>query len=402
MSALASEEINIKNKIQEAETYYSMCMLDDSLSVYDQILSMEAAIDPKELARIRERVNKLKNELLNNKETHGPSLSEGDIYLIKKSLSDTISAKDIINNASALKELGLLRECAAEYEKLLKFDCQKDGYTPVKIVREVLSVLFKVETHAAVIEASDNLISKNKIPGKDASQIKLWLGTEMEKKDRKDVAISLFKAALSLDPENTEVSNKLNLIVSNLSHTSKYDYLLNSSIATRAQLQKALETSKTTGKSIELTLIENFNIKKEDVGKSLSIFYNCPFKDFIPDLPVPIELISKLKKSFLIHYVWVPLSWGKNYTEILVDDPKDLRKTDHIKALISNQNVKFSIGIKEDIIKYIYRFFSADKPAELMEATLENLDKLIPDVSFEVEEEITTDKDVWMNRPARW
>lgn len=394
MSAVAYEGKNVKSKIQEAETYYSMGMLDDSLSIYDQLLAKGAAIDPDELTRIRERVNQLKDEVVNNKAMPAPNLSEGDLYLIKKSMSDTASAKDIINNASALKELGLLREFAAEYEKLLKFDCSEEDLTPLKIIMEILSTLFKIESHTAVIENADRIISENKITGKDASQIKLWLGSEMEKKDRNDVAISLFKAALSLDPENAETANKLNRLVSNLANNSKFDYLLNSSLATRTQLQKALESSKTTGKSIELALIENFNIKKEDIGKSLSIFYNCPFKSFNPELPVPVELISKLKKSFLIHYVWVPLSWGKNYTEILVDDPKDLRKTDHIKALMSNQNIQFSIGIKEDIIKFIERFFSSDKPSEIMEASLENLDKLIPDVSFEVEEEVELDKDV--------
>jgi len=394
MSATASERIKIKNKIQEAETYYSMGMLNDSLSIYDQILSAGAAIDPEELTRIRERVNKLKNEVLNNKARPGPSLSEGDLDLIKKTMSATGSVKDIINNASALKELSLIREAAAEYEKLLKFDCSKEGYTPVNIVAEVLSILFKIESHEAVIEKADKIIAENKIAKKDASQIKLWLGTEMVKKDRRDVAVSLFRAALSLDPENAEAGNKLNLLISNLSSNSKFDYILNSSIATSAQLQKALESSKKTGKSIELELIENFNLKKEDVGKSLSLFYNCPYKSFNPELPVPIELISKLKRSFLLHYIWVPLSWGKNFIEILVDDPKDLRKTDHIRALMSNQNILFSVGIKEDIIKYIDRFFSADKTSEAMEATLENLDKLIPDISFEIEEEIELDKDI--------
>jgi len=394
MKAVASEKIKIKNKLQEAETYYSMGMLDDSLNIYDQILTAGAEIDQEELIRIRERVNQLKNEILNNKAKPGPSLSEGDLYLIKKTMAPSGSIKDIINNASALKELGLTREAAAEYEKLLKFDCSKEGYTPVNIVVEVLSILFKIKSHEAVIEKTDKIIVENKLVNKDASQIKLWLGSEMEKKYRRDVAVSLLRAALSIDPENAEAGNKLNSLISNLSSNSKFDYILNSSIATSAQLQKALESSKKTGKSIELELIENFNLKKEDVGKSLSLFYNCPFKSFNPELPVPAELISKLKRSFLLHYIWVPLSWGKNFIEILVDDPKDLRKTDHIRALMSNQNILFCVGIKEDIIKYIDRFFSADKTSEAMEATLENLDKLIPDVSFEVEEDAVLEKDI--------
>ncbi|MDQ1331512.1 MAG: Type secretion system protein, partial [Thermodesulfobacteriota bacterium] len=394
MSFAASEGIKIKSKIQEAETYYSMGMLNDALSIYNRILTEGGPIDPADLTRVRERVNQLKTELLNNRAKNGPSLSEGDLYLIKKTMSDSGSVKDIINNASALKELGLHREAAAEYEKLLEFDCSKEGYNPVKIVVEMLSILFKNGSHTAVVENAERIIAKNKITNKDASQIKLWLGTEMEKKNLKDTAVSLFRSALSFDPENAEAGNKLNFLISNLSNYSKFDHLLNSSLITQAQLQKALESSKKTGKSIELAMIENFNLKKEDVGKSLSMFYNCPFKSFNPELPVPVELINKLKRSFLLHYIWVPLSWGKNFTEILVDDPKDLRKTDHIKALMSNQNILFCVGIKEDIIKYIEHFFSANKPSETMEASLDNLDKLIPDVSFEVEEEIELDKDI--------
>jgi len=95
MSAVASEGVKIKNKLQEAETYYSMGMINDSLVIYDQILATGAAIDPEELARIRERANQLKNEILNNNAKPSPSLSEGDLYLIKKSIF-SIMGKQII------------------------------------------------------------------------------------------------------------------------------------------------------------------------------------------------------------------------------------------------------------------------------------------------------------------
>src|SRR3989339_1237384 len=158
----------------------------------------------------------------------------------------------------------------------------------------------------------------------------------------------MYKSALNLDPENAEISNVLNSVLSNYSYNSKFDYLLNSSVINSDQLQHALAASKKTGKSVEMMLIESFKIKKEELGKSLSMFYNYPFKDYDPDIPIPVELISKLKKSFLLHYTWVPLSWGKNYLEILVDDPRDLRKTDHIRALMTNQKLRFSVGIRED------------------------------------------------------
>ncbi len=393
MNTSSSMEIQIKNKIKEAEMYYSMGMLDDSLHIYEQILADGSFTDSSGTVHIKKKVIQIRKEVLNNKEKLAPNLSESDITLIEKSISDSGNIKDIINNAYALKELGLARKAAVEFEKLLKIDYSAAGYTPVKIITEVLSNLFKFEPPKTVLEKADKIISENRFEYKDISQIKLWLGKEMAKKDNNDIAVQLFKDVLNLDPDNEEASNKINLLLSNSSNNSKFDFLISSSLATQDQLQKALEVSKKTGKSIEAVMIETFNIKKEDIGKSLSLYYNCPFKSFDPSVPVPIELIGKLKKSFLLHYTWVPLSWGKNYIEILVDDPRDLRKTDYIKALMANQSIKFSIGIKEDIIKYIGYFFSTDKSSENMDTTLDNLDLLIPDFSFE-EEELDTDKDI--------
>jgi type II secretory ATPase GspE/PulE/Tfp pilus assembly ATPase PilB-like protein len=121
------------------------------------------------------------------------------------------------------------------------------------------------------------------------------------------------------------------------------------------------------------------------------MYYGCPFRVFDPETPVPFELINNLKKSFLLFYVWVPLRWDKSGIEILVDDPKDLRKTDHIRALMGNQKIGISVAIKEHVERYIQHFF--DPRAEKMSETpAEDLDHIIPDVSFEEEEDIHDDR----------
>ena len=396
MSNIASIGINIKNKIKEAETYYSMGMFGDSLNIYEKILANSNDMaDQNEIAQIRERISRIKQNLsLNDMTKNSPDLTNAALSLIQKTMSTRGSIKDIIDNAAALKELGLIREAAAEYEKLLKADYSEDGYTPVRIVTELLSILLNIAPHTDVIKKAENIINEYKLSNRDASQIKLWLGSHLDKKEHKELAVSMYKSALNLDPENAEISNVLNSVLSNYSYNSKFDYLLNSSVINSDQLQHALAASKKTGKSVEMMLIESFKIKKEELGKSLSMFYNYPFKDYDPDIPIPVELISKLKKSFLLHYTWVPLSWGKNYLEILVDDPRDLRKTDHIRALMTNQKLRFSVGIREDIVKYIERFFSADKSLESIENTFNNIESFIPDVSFEVEEDTEIEKDI--------
>jgi type II secretory ATPase GspE/PulE/Tfp pilus assembly ATPase PilB-like protein len=137
--------------------------------------------------------------------------------------------------------------------------------------------------------------------------------------------------------------------------------------------------------------MDRFKVSIQEIGKSLSMFYGCAFRTFDPEMQVPFELINNLKKSFLLYYVWVPLRWDKTGIEILVDDPKDLRKTDHIRALMGNQKISISVAIKEDVEKYILYFFDprTEKPAD---TAVEDLDQIIPDVTFEEEEETRDDR----------
>jgi type II secretory ATPase GspE/PulE/Tfp pilus assembly ATPase PilB-like protein len=107
-------------------------------------------------------------------------------------------------------------------------------------------------------------------------------------------------------------------------------------------------------------------------------------------LPVPFELINNLKKPFLINSLWLPISWDKTGIEILIDNPRDLQKTDYVKALMNHQDINFSVGIKEDIEKFINHFFDP-KAESLKTDSFDDLDDLIPDISFEEEEEIEED-----------
>jgi type II secretory ATPase GspE/PulE/Tfp pilus assembly ATPase PilB-like protein len=83
------------------------------------------------------------------------------------------------------------------------------------------------------------------------------------------------------------------------------------------------------------------------------------------------------------------MSWDKDGVEVLVDDPRDLNKTDNIRALMKTSRINFTVAIREDIEKYIAQFF--DGPSQTAETktvdqSLEDFD-LMPDISFEEEEE---------------
>ena len=389
------EQPNIKLKIKEAETCHSMGMIHEALILYEEVLTLSSAEDEAASGSIKTKIGNLRKELELREMSEGQGLSAEDISLFRKNLSLHDDVPTILDGARALKELGLLEEAIVEYEKLLQFDFGKSDYSkldysPAQIVVDYLTCLLQTLQAHEVVKKALKVIYQHNLKDHETARIQFWLGIEMEKREQRDQALELYETAAKIDPKNQEISTKIESLKSSMSTSSRYDYLLRNKMVTTNQLQEALAISKKAAKSVEFVLTDRFKVKKEEVGKSLSLYYGIPFRGFDPEIVVPVELTNNLKKSFLLYYVWVPLKWTKNGVEILVDDPKDLRKTDHIKALMPNQKINFSVGFKEDIESFINHFFDP-KVEKLTENALENLDDIIPDISFEEEEEFEED-----------
>jgi type II secretory ATPase GspE/PulE/Tfp pilus assembly ATPase PilB-like protein len=385
----------IETKLKEAETCHSMGMMQEALQVYEQVLASLPGKDGQTRKTVASRISLLKKDIESQEEVENQGVTEEDISIFKKTLSTHDDVPTLLDGAAALKELGLMEEAIAEYEKLLKFDYSKFDYTetdysPIKILCDYITCLLDVKAPEDVVKEAYKIIYKQNIKEKETAQVKFWLGLQLEKKDHFELAYDLYEASAEIDPSHTEAVERLNSLKSKISTSSRYDYLVRSKLVTTNQLQEALAISKKMNKSVEFILVDRFGVDKGEVGKSLAQYFGCRYRDFDPEFPVPFELIGKLKKSFLLYYVWVPLTWSKEGVEILVDDPKDLRKTDHIKALMPNQKILFSVAFKEDVEKYIAHFF--DPRAETAAvADYEDLDDIIPDVAFEEEEEIEDD-----------
>jgi type II secretory ATPase GspE/PulE/Tfp pilus assembly ATPase PilB-like protein len=379
------EKIDLQSKLNEAEVYRSMGLLMECLNVYEKILPGIPKSDSRNREKVKQAIGQVKVEIVDQEQAEVQDVSTQDISILKKAVSDDESVQAILASASAWKELGLYGEAVAEYEKLFQLDCHSG-----KIVSEMVACLSVTHSFPKVVEHVEKIVDKQKLGKKEKVQIKFRLGMEMEKRGEKELALDLYRSAKQIDPDDKEVKNKLDSIIASLSSGSKYDYLLNQKMVTPEQLQKALGLSKKMNKSVEFILLEYFRVKKEDLGKSLSSFYGFPFRTYDPSLPTPVELIRNLKKQFLIHEIWVPLSWSKEGIEILIDDPRNLTKTDHVRALVKTKKINFSVAIREDIEAYIKRFFEDQRIGTVGPAhdVMEGFD-LIPDITFEEEEEGT-------------
>ena len=375
---------DIESRINEAEVCRSMGLFSDSLGIYEKILGSVSSQDTQTHDKIEKRIRLLKQEIDSHEQTAPKGVSAKEITMFRKRLSDQGDVPAIVDSASAFKEMGLFGEAIPEYAKLLKED-----YPVGKVIPELTESLVKLHSPSKASEELNNLITDKKLAKSDFAHIKFLFGQEMEKRDHREVALDNYKEANKLNPGDVEIRKRMDLIAATFTSGSKYDYLLREKIVTTDQLQQAFALSKKMNKSVEFVLTEHNKIGKAAIGKSFSLFYDTTFHEYDPNFTVPVELLSNLKKAFLLNEYWVPMAWDKDGVEILVDDPRDLNKTDNIKALMKTGRINFTVAIREDIEQYIKLFFdggASTAEATTADQTLENFD-LLPDVAFEEEEE---------------
>jgi type II secretory ATPase GspE/PulE/Tfp pilus assembly ATPase PilB-like protein/tetratricopeptide (TPR) repeat protein len=420
------EKTEMENKIHAAETFYSMGLLTEAIDAYREIIDTSGELADETKKNILEKIGTIQKEAKLMDENEVSDLTVKELDLIKKTLvgKGKGDISQILNSGFALRELGLYNDALLEYDKLFSFE-----YPKIKIVLEMLECLFHIHSPAESIQKIQEIMDAKKVRESDKNQINNMLAFEMEKRGQKDLMQELLRHSDrggkqegkllqertgqrkdDIDPEkknfllvgkreqkkepaeapsgtSPETSPETAPSQSQTSG-SKWDQLIAKKLVDIDQLQKALALSKKLNKSVEYVLIEQFKIDKEELGLSLSAYSGCKFKSFDPNLPVPYELISNLKKAFLLNEVWIPLSWSKDGVEILVDDPKDLTKTDRIGALVKAKKLTFSIGIKEDIEAYINLFFGHKKREDSASSgTTEDTYEMLPDISFEEDSE---------------
>ncbi len=381
-------DINIESKLNEAEVCRNMGLHGDAVEIYEKVIAELPSDDIQRRDHVQQQIALLRKEIDNRGKVEPGSISDGDIDILIDGLPDPDDPEAIFDKASAFQEMGLYEQANVELLKLFEKD-----YPDQVAVAELVDNLLRLHSPSKAADEFTRLTEEQDLDDPKKAWVVFLFGQEMEQKDHREVALEMYKAAHQLDPADDDIKEALDSIAATFRKGSKYDYLLEENRVTADQLQKAFTLSKKMKKSVEAVLIDHFQVSKQSIGKSFTLFYDCPFKEYDPSLPVPVELLSRLKEKFLLNDYWVPLSWEKNRVEILVDDPKNLNKTDNIKALMGTGNINFSVAIREDIREFIKRFFDENQnaPDNAVEEPLDNFD--FPEVAFEEEEEeVETDE----------
>lgn len=174
------------------------------------------------------------------------------------------------------------------------------------------------------------------------------------------------------------------------SKPSKFGSLIDKGIASEKDIETAVSSARVNNVTVERILIDDHNVPKDELGKSLATFYGTQFFSYDGEQQIPSDLKERVPSEMWKKYICAPVERKPGVLVVAVDDPQDLMRLDGIRAMNLAPRYEFWVGLKHDILTYV-----ANSYGEPLETTPESADlaKIIDSLGegeAEVEEEKKT------------
>ena len=155
-----------------------------------------------------------------------------------------------------------------------------------------------------------------------------------------------------------KLPRKTRKTVETLSHkTGKFAYLVSSGFISEENLNSILLRESTEGVEIENIFIKEMKLKREDIGKSLELYYGIPYRGYSDGEILSENAFLGLNKNYLIKNNWIPLRKEKDELTILIADPSDSNQQQICDLFNKNigiyEKIKFQVGLRVDIHDFI-------------------------------------------------
>jgi type II secretory ATPase GspE/PulE/Tfp pilus assembly ATPase PilB-like protein len=149
---------------------------------------------------------------------------------------------------------------------------------------------------------------------------------------------------------------------------TRFDYLIMNNIISNKDLASAMPQARKAKESVESVLMSDFNVSKDDIGKSLANFYNTRFIPYSDKMMIPGELLKGLKVGFLRTNAFVPVAQSDGKVIVAMENPNYLPARDAIKRIIKAKEFEYCVSLKDDIYEMIDLFFDVKRGDLLSES----------------------------------
>jgi type II secretory ATPase GspE/PulE/Tfp pilus assembly ATPase PilB-like protein len=157
---------------------------------------------------------------------------------------------------------------------------------------------------------------------------------------------------------------------------SKYDLLVSEGIISSAELELAQRSARKKGKDLEEVLIDEFQVKSADIGKSLSTFFGVPLESFKVDRIKPMDLLKNLKPDYVLSNGWIPIDETKEDGLIIIaPDPEKVKSSRIVTNIFPRHSkIGYRVCLNRDFNNTVSQFYGASAMAGDIDDILSTMD----------------------------
>ena len=143
--------------------------------------------------------------------------------------------------------------------------------------------------------------------------------------------------------------------------TSKFDLLVKEGFIASQELELAQRAARTKDRSLEEVLIDDFQVKTEMIGKSLSAFFRVPYEPYKADRVKPMDLLKNLKQEYVQANGWIPIDESKEEgLVILTPDPEKIQGSRIVNHIFPRQTkITYKVCLTKEFNNTVAQFFGA-------------------------------------------
>jgi type II secretory ATPase GspE/PulE/Tfp pilus assembly ATPase PilB-like protein len=169
---------------------------------------------------------------------------------------------------------------------------------------------------------------------------------------------------------------------------SKFGALIDKGILSEKDVEAAVSSARLNNVPVEKALIDDFNVPKEELGRSLATYYGAPFFSYDGEQTIPADVRDRVGPEMWKKYVCAPVERRAGVLVLAVDDPQDLTRLDGIRAMNLSPRYEFRVGLKHEILAYIAASYGEKSDGTPTDAAdLAKIINMLGEGEGEVEEE---------------
>jgi len=139
-----------------------------------------------------------------------------------------------------------------------------------------------------------------------------------------------------------------------------YAGLVSNGIVKAEELELAARSARKKNADIETVLLDEFQLKLEDIGAALSQYFGVPYEPMRNDRVKPIDLLKNLKREFLKSSHWLPLEDTTEGLVVMTIDPERVRAGRLVANVFPKSKLLYRVTTRREFNTTLDQYFGVD------------------------------------------